>query len=78
MGLEDTQIFIIGVRGSFHYPLVDKLDTYTGLALGYDISNPMSMEIQYMVMIIIQHTEVFLCMVCWSKILFQRLICRNG
>jgi hypothetical protein len=29
---------IIGVRGSFHYPLVDKLDTYTGLLLGYDIS----------------------------------------
>ncbi|MBN2484956.1 MAG: hypothetical protein JXB34_03180 [Bacteroidales bacterium] len=26
--------FILGARGSFHYPLVDKLDTYTGLALG--------------------------------------------
>ena len=26
--------FIIGARGSFHYPLVDKLDTYTGLMLG--------------------------------------------
>jgi hypothetical protein len=30
---------IIGARGSFHYPLVDKLDTYTGLLLGYDISS---------------------------------------
>jgi hypothetical protein len=29
--------FMIGVRGSFHYPLVDKLDTYTGLVLGYSI-----------------------------------------
>ncbi len=28
---------IIGARGTFHYPLVDKLDTYTGLILGYDI-----------------------------------------
>lgn len=29
--------FIIGVRGSFHYQLIDKMDTYTGLLLGYDI-----------------------------------------
>jgi hypothetical protein len=29
---------VIGARGTFHYPLVDKLDTYTGLLLGYDIS----------------------------------------
>ena len=29
---------IIGARGTFHYPLADKLDTYTGLLLGYDIS----------------------------------------
>jgi hypothetical protein len=29
---------IIGARGSFHYPLVDKLDTYTGLLLGYNIA----------------------------------------
>jgi hypothetical protein len=28
---------IIGARGVFHYPLVNKLDTYTGLLLGYDI-----------------------------------------
>jgi hypothetical protein len=29
---------VIGARGTFHYPLVDKLDTYTGLLIGYDIS----------------------------------------
>ena len=28
---------ILGVRGNFHYPLVEKLDTYTGLLLGYNI-----------------------------------------
>ena len=28
---------IIGARGVFHYPLVKKLDTYTGLLLGYNI-----------------------------------------
>lgn len=28
---------IIGARGAFHYPLLNKLDTYTGLLLGYDI-----------------------------------------
>ena len=28
---------IIGVRGAFHYQLVDKMDTYTGLLIGYDI-----------------------------------------
>ena len=27
----------IGVRGALHYAFVDKLDTYTGLMLGYDI-----------------------------------------
>jgi hypothetical protein len=30
--------FIIGARGSFHYPLVDKLDTYAGLIIGYNIA----------------------------------------
>jgi hypothetical protein len=34
-----TSSFIIGARGSFHYPLVNKLDTYTGLILGYNIYN---------------------------------------
>lgn len=29
--------FILGVRGVGHYQLIDKLDTYTGLMLGYDI-----------------------------------------
>ncbi|MCX6328875.1 MAG: hypothetical protein NTZ85_05065 [Bacteroidia bacterium] len=28
---------ILGVRGAFHYPFVDKLDTYAGIMLGYDI-----------------------------------------
>src|SRR5690606_29536546 len=29
--------FVIGIRGALHYAIVDKLDTYTGLMLGYDI-----------------------------------------
>lgn len=29
--------FIIGARGSFHYPLVDNLDTYAGILLGYNV-----------------------------------------
>jgi hypothetical protein len=28
---------LIGVKGNFHYPLVNKLDTYTGLLLGYNV-----------------------------------------
>jgi hypothetical protein len=28
---------IIGPRGSLHYQLIDKLDTYTGLMLGYNV-----------------------------------------
>jgi len=32
-----TSNIVIGARGSFHYPLVNKLDTYTGLLLGYNI-----------------------------------------
>ncbi len=27
---------IIGARGAFHYPLLEQLDTYTGLTLGYN------------------------------------------
>jgi hypothetical protein len=30
---------IIGGRGTFHYPLVNKLDTYGGMLLGYNISS---------------------------------------
>lgn len=26
---------VIGVRGTFHYPFVDRLDTYAGMMLGY-------------------------------------------
>jgi hypothetical protein len=33
-GLDNTDI-IIGGRGALHYPLVDKLDTYLGLMLGF-------------------------------------------
>lgn len=29
--------YVLGARGSFHYPLIDNLDTYTGLILGYEI-----------------------------------------
>ncbi len=28
---------IIGARGNFHYPLLEKFDTYTGLLLGFNI-----------------------------------------
>jgi hypothetical protein len=28
--------FNAGARGSFHYPFVDKLDTYAGVSLGFD------------------------------------------
>jgi hypothetical protein len=30
-------ILILGARGAFHYQFIDKLDTYAGLFLGYDI-----------------------------------------
>ena len=30
---------IIGARGAFHYQLVDKLDTYAGVMLGYNIAS---------------------------------------
>jgi len=32
-----TSYLVLGARGNFHYPLVEKLDTYTGLLLGYNI-----------------------------------------
>ncbi|MDR2926846.1 MAG: hypothetical protein LBV41_01375 [Cytophagaceae bacterium] len=32
-----TSHTVIGARGALHYQFVDKLDTYTGLFLGYDI-----------------------------------------
>jgi hypothetical protein len=34
-----TTDFLIAARGTFHYPLVDKLDTYAGVMLGYDINS---------------------------------------
>lgn len=36
-GYKYTNI-ILGARGSVHYPFVEKLDTYAGLMLGYNIS----------------------------------------
>ena len=33
-GWKETS-FVIGPRGTFHYPLVDKLDTYAGILLAY-------------------------------------------
>ncbi len=30
---------LIGARGSLHYPLIDGMDTYVGLILGYDIDS---------------------------------------
>jgi hypothetical protein len=35
----NTTNFVLGVRGNFHYPFVEKLDTYTGLMIGYGIVN---------------------------------------
>lgn len=29
--------FILGARGSFHYPLIERLDTYTGLMIGFNV-----------------------------------------
>lgn len=34
-----TSNIVVGARGTFHYPLVNKLDTYTGLLLGYNIAS---------------------------------------
>ncbi len=36
-GHENYTYIPVGVRGVFHYPLVKKLDTYTGLLFGYII-----------------------------------------
>lgn len=33
---------VVGVRGTFHYPLLDKFDTYLGAMLGYNIVNSTS------------------------------------
>ncbi|OFY77903.1 MAG: hypothetical protein A2V46_00375 [Bacteroidetes bacterium RBG_19FT_COMBO_42_7] len=36
-GYWKTSYLVLGARGNFHYPLANKLDTYTGLLLGYNI-----------------------------------------
>ena len=33
----DYTSLIVGARGALHYPLVEKLDTYTGLLLGFNV-----------------------------------------
>ncbi len=43
-----TTNFLIGARGAFHYPLVDKLDTYTGLQLGYNIFSTKYLDNTYL------------------------------
>jgi hypothetical protein len=35
----DYTYFIIGARGLFHYQFIDKLDTYAGLMLGYNVAS---------------------------------------
>jgi hypothetical protein len=30
--------YVLGARGAFHYQFVDKLDTYAGLMLGYNVA----------------------------------------
>jgi len=35
-GYKYTNI-ILGARGNFHYPFIEKLDTYTGLLLGFNV-----------------------------------------
>jgi hypothetical protein len=32
--------FHFGVKGAFHYPFVDKLDTYAGIITGYSVGAP--------------------------------------
>jgi hypothetical protein len=34
-----TNNFVLGARGAFHYQFVDKLDTYAGLMLGYNLAS---------------------------------------
>lgn len=42
-----TTNLIIGPRGTFHYPLVDKLDTYAGLLIGYNIVTTKDLDATY-------------------------------
>ena len=35
----NSSVTVLGFRGALHYAFVDKLDTYTGLMLGYNIYN---------------------------------------
>jgi len=48
----------LGAKGNFHYPLVEKLDTYTGILLGYNVVSSNGPE-QEPRMIILLHQAVF-------------------
>jgi hypothetical protein len=39
--------FILGARGLLHYQFVDKLDTYAGLMLGYDVASSSAFGTSY-------------------------------
>ena len=71
-----TTNFIIGARGSFHYPLVNKLDTYTGILLGYNIYS-YKYETNYLGSRGFRQCPS-ICMVCRCQILFHQQYCRNG
>jgi len=43
-GYWKTSYLVLGARGNFHYPLLEKLDTYTGLMLGYNIVSYKDLE----------------------------------
>jgi len=43
---KDTEIVIAAI-GNFHYPLVEKLDTYAGILLGYDLVSTKYYESYY-------------------------------
>ena len=46
-GMANDGNFLLGGRGVYHYPHVDKLDTYTGLMLGYDVVSTSGSSGQY-------------------------------
>jgi hypothetical protein len=36
-GKENYTFIVMGAKGAFHYPILNKLDTYLGLLMGYNI-----------------------------------------
>ena len=61
---------IIGARGNFHYPLMNKLDTYTGLLLGYNVSSFKRVWNRAGLIIKLIIRWCCLVMVCWRQVLF--------